>query len=563
MTARLASFVASVNPVQGGLSGPALALRAMRSASLLAAVMLPPFGVFYHLENPATADPMWVRWALSAFLAALAATTYASARMRRRAAALHEAQVYLLTLYFGALVYANGLAPSYATGYLFVFVVLALSHSIAFTERGPFVRYLHISVATALAVVATTPMPGVSAPIFVMCVGGAAVILYLTAAARMATHESLVESREQLSAAEALAGTGNWVHDLTDGCRTWSDGLYRLVGASPTAGPAPSLLTILHPDDVDRVRDERDALIATGQRMESEFRLVGAGGDVRTVRATVDLLRDRTGRAARTRGVVVDVSAGVLREEALREARDRAEDAARAKSAFLANMSHEIRTPLTAIIGFAQLLNEEIDDAHRDLVDPIETGGLRLLDTLNSVLDLARMEAGERRADLAPVDAGEEAHAVAALLGTRAEAKGLTLSAEVGAGVPRALADRAALGRVLTNLVSNAVKFTQAGGVVVGVRAADGGVEIAVSDTGEGMTDAFLEALYEPFQQASTGWARSHEGTGLGLTITRRLVEDMGGAIRVESAVGQGTTFTVRLPAAAEAALSARARHVA
>ncbi len=566
MPPRFASAIASVNPVQGGLSGPALALRAMRMTALLAAVMLPAFGVLYHLDDPTVADPMALRWGLAALFATGAAGTYVSAWMRRHAAVLHEVHVYLMTLYFGGLVYANGLSPNYATGYLFVFVVLALSHSIAYTERRPFVRYLLASIATALAVVAATPAPGVSTPIFVLCVGGAAFVLYVSAAARMATHESLVESREQLAAAETLAGTGTWTHDIAEGCRTWSDGLYRLAGLTPTSEPAPSLLTILHPDDAKRVRDERTALFATGERMQSEFRILSAQGDVRHVRCVVDLLADRAGRPVRTRGVVVDVSANVHREEALRLARDSAEDGARAKSAFLSNMSHEIRTPLTAIIGFAQLLGEEIGEAHRDLVDPIETGGLRLLDTLNSVLDLARMEAGERRADLRPVDAGAEAHAVVMMLGASAAHKGLDLSAEVAAGTPCAVADRAALSRVLANLVSNAVKFTLAGSVTVRVQGADGGVEIAVTDTGSGMDAAFLASLYEPFQQASTGWARSHEGTGLGLAITRRLVEDMGGAIAVESAVGQGTTFTVRLPAAeppVEAPLSACARHAA
>ncbi len=567
MSHRLASAFASVNPVQGGLSGPVLALRAMRLVALLGMGLMPAFGALYHLADPSVSDSMALRWSFSALLAANVVGTYVNAWMRQHAARLHEAHVYVLTLYFGGLVYANGLSPDYALGYFFVIVVLALSHSIAYTERTPFVRFLYTSVATTLAVVVVTPDPGVSAPIFVLCVGGAAVFLYVAAAARMATHESLVESREQLAAAEALAGTGTWTHDLAATCRSWSGGLYRLAGLEAAGEPAPSLLTILHPDDTARVRAEREALFATGERMESEFRIVSAQGDVRHVRCVVDLLTDRAGRPARTRGVVVDVSANVRREEALREARDRAEDAARAKSAFLSNMSHEIRTPLTAIIGFAQLLGEEIGDAHRDLVDPIETGGLRLLDTLNSVLDLARLEAGERRADLRPVDAAAEAHAVVTMLGASAARKGLTLSADVAPGTPHAVADRAALSRVLANLVSNAVKFTPAGGVAVRVQEAAGSVEIAVSDTGVGMDAAFLEALYEPFQQASTGWARSHEGTGLGLAITRRLIEDMGGTIAVESAVGQGSTFTVRLPAAiealAEAPVSARARHAA
>ena len=213
-------------------------------------------------------------------------------------------------------------------------------------------------------------------------------------------------------------------------------------------------------------------------------------------------------------------------------------------------MSHEIRTPLTAIIGFAQMLSEEVDDDARDLVEPIETGGRRLLGTLNSVLDLARMEAGETDLALAPVDLAAEVREVAQLLRGRADGAGLALVLDVDEEPLWTTADPDALGRVLTNLLSNAVKFTEAGTITLAVGRAGGRAEVVVADTGRGMDAAFLAELFEPFRQASTGWARSHEGTGLGMTITRRLVQAMHGTIAVESAPGQGTRFTVRLPLA-------------
>jgi signal transduction histidine kinase len=235
---------------------------------------------------------------------------------------------------------------------------------------------------------------------------------------------------------------------------------------------------------------------------------------------------------------------------ALRAAKEQAEEMARLKSAFLANMSHEIRTPLTAIIGFAEVLSEEVEAEHRECTRLIEKGGKRLLDTLNSVLDLARIESGTIEVDVAPLDVAREVHELADGLRPLATRKGLSLVVHAPVSGVRALADRVALDRVLTNLVGNAIKFTDAGRVVLSVRVRGAYVCVRVADTGRGIGAAFLPKLFDAFHQESTGFARSHEGTGLGLTITKRLVELMGGTIAIESTQGVGSAFTVALPKA-------------
>ena len=550
MPSRLALAVDSLNPMRGEIGADLLAQRAFRLTGLLAIVLLPLYGWIYHASGLSVVDPWLLRGGFSAVIACLVALTYVSEPVRRSARVIHEATMVSLTTYFGWLASANGLAADYAVGFLFVFAGLALSHSIAYTRCEPFARYLVFSAAVSVLAVTITPEAGVSRPLFLLSVGGLALMLYVAVGARMATHEALAKSRERLAAAEALAGTGSWDHDFKAGHRIWSDGLYGLFGMTPPADrsvSAPALYEAIHPSDRAEVENARTRMLAEGTQRSFRFRAVGPDGDVRSFRAVVTLARDRAGRPELATGAVVDMTEHDRREAALRDALGRAEEGARAKSDFLANMSHEIRTPLTAIIGYAQILADEIGDAHTDLVGPIETGGLRLLDTLNSVLDLARMEAGHSDLALTPVDAGAEARATVEMLAGRASARGLALEAHVDTAVPPVLADRAALGRVLANLVSNAVKFTDAGEVTVCVRNDRGAVEVAVTDTGCGMDDAFLASLYEPFLQASTGWGRSHEGTGLGLTITRRLVEGMGGEIRVASAPGVGTTFTVVL----------------
>ncbi len=251
-------------------------------------------------------------------------------------------------------------------------------------------------------------------------------------------------------------------------------------------------------------------------------------------------------------GVGRDNTARKRYEQELIAARDRAEELNRLKSAFLANMSHEIRTPLTAIIGFSEVLLEEIADESRALVELVMSGGRRLMETLNSVLDLAQLEGRSLRLHLDLVDVRQIVADVADLYRPRAEKKRLALTLEAPGPVMAEL-DAAALSRIASNLISNAVKFTRAGAVTVRVAREGAYAVLTVADTGVGIAPEFLPRLFNEFQQESTGMAREFEGSGLGLTITRRLVELMNGAITVESEKGQGATFTVRFLASDQA----------
>ena len=228
--------------------------------------------------------------------------------------------------------------------------------------------------------------------------------------------------------------------------------------------------------------------------------------------------------------------------EALRR---EAQAADRAKSAFLANMSHEIRTPLTAIIGFAQLLEEAGGDP--DLSGRIERAGLRLLGTINSVLTFARLEAGRTEVRQEPVVLETLVRQAVDALRPLALTKRLSLALAVDAEAEEAVAlvDRSHFGRVMDNLIGNAVKFTEKGAVAVRVRADDEAVRVVVSDTGPGIDAGFLPRIFGEFEQETTGERRRFEGSGLGLAITKRLVEAMDGEISVETAIGRGSSFTV------------------
>ena len=243
----------------------------------------------------------------------------------------------------------------------------------------------------------------------------------------------------------------------------------------------------------------------------------------------------------------------------LERAKEEAEAASRAKSVFLANMSHEIRTPLTAMLGLADVIRAKSDTNRFDEhLRRIKSAGSRLMDTLSSLLTLAKLEAGNMDVDLEPVVVCEEALEVFELFRARAEEKGLEATFDVEEGARDAVArlDAGALNSALQNLISNAIKFTDDGTISVRVyvqspeKTGSDHVAIEFADTGIGISEEFRPYLFEDFKQESDGLTREHEGSGLGLSITKQLVEAMDGTISVESEPGEGSVFTISFPLA-------------
>jgi signal transduction histidine kinase/DNA-binding NarL/FixJ family response regulator len=240
-------------------------------------------------------------------------------------------------------------------------------------------------------------------------------------------------------------------------------------------------------------------------------------------------------------------------EKRLREARDAAEGANRAKSEFLASMSHELRTPLNAILGFSQLLAGQptLSPNDREQLGLLHRSGEHLLALINQVLDFSKIEAGRMTVEAAPFDLRRMVGDIGDLFNLKAREKALRLTVETGEDVPRWVsADEVKLRQILINLLGNAVKFTDAGGVALSVQwdpAPSPRLLLAVSDSGIGMSPRELEMIFEPFAQASSR-AAGLEGTGLGLAITGKFVQMMGGEISVESRPGEGSCFRVSLP---------------
>lgn len=339
----------------------------------------------------------------------------------------------------------------------------------------------------------------------------------------------------------------------------WSPRFKQLLGYEEDEFPdvLESFLTRLHPGDKDLVLAALFAHMDRKAPYDVEYRLLTKRGEYRWFRGRGQAVWDDAGNPIRMAGSMRDVTDRKLADEAMQRAKEAAEAANRAKSEFLANMSHELRTPLNGILGYAQILRRDksLTEAQRAGVEVIQRSGEHLLTLINDILDLSKIEAQKLEIEPAPFHLPEFLENLADLIRIRAEQAGLSFLYEPLSPLPAGVqGDEKRLRQVLLNLLGNAVKFTQQGGVAFKVgydgEGAGGGaarrLRFQVEDTGIGIPPDKLEEIFLPFQQVGDR-SRQVEGTGLGLAISRRLVKLMGGTLEVESGPGKGSKFWVTL----------------
>ncbi|MGE0394353.1 MAG: response regulator, partial [Vicinamibacterales bacterium] len=382
-------------------------------------------------------------------------------------------------------------------------------------------------------------------------------------------------NEERLAAAASGANLGLWDLDVRTGVMLANDMLETHLGYpplqlresadrwSPFRGGVPAWAELIHPDDRERATGVTVAFLSGETEVFSvEERIRFADGSHRWMLSVGRALeRDADGRPLRAAGVLMDISELKDMQEALERARDEAEAATQAKSNFLANMSHEIRTPMNAIIGMTHLaLQTQLTSQQADYLTKAHHAAESLLGIINDILDFSKIEAGMLQVEQVDFSLDDVLDNVAALLGTKAQQKKLELLFDRADDVPVALTgDPLRLGQILVNLGNNALKFTEAGEIVVTVRVETRQADrvtllFSVRDTGIGMTQEQMDRLFQPFSQADTSTTRRYGGTGLGLSICRRLTELMGGRIWVTSEPGKGSTFSFTIDCAIGAA---------
>jgi signal transduction histidine kinase/ActR/RegA family two-component response regulator len=287
------------------------------------------------------------------------------------------------------------------------------------------------------------------------------------------------------------------------------------------------------------------------------YRCRAKQGGYRWIESNVNLLRSPATETPEVIAISRDVTERKSAEEEINKlnvtldsARQRAEEANRAKSDFLASMSHEIRTPMNAILGMTDLLKEtELDPVQREYVERCRRAGASLLTLINDILDLSKIESGRFELEQLPFDLEDLVARTVEMIAPKANFKGVGLNARIAPNTPCSLiGDPARLQQILINLLGNAVKFTESGEIVLAIAPADSGapghLRFAVSDTGIGIASEKLAAIFEDFAQAESSIARRFGGTGLGLGIARRLVNCMGSSLAVSSVLGEGSTFS-------------------
>ncbi len=371
-------------------------------------------------------------------------------------------------------------------------------------------------------------------------------------------HEAELEYREeQLSEAQKIGHMGHWYWEVDQRIMEWSDQIYAIFGVkkgqfSPTVDNINALLLR---KDVDKTYKAFKRTLIHKKDYELEFRLRRPKGGIRYIYCEGRCkLNPQTGKVETLFGIMQDITERTLHERALQKAKEAAETAYASKTRFLANMSHELRTPLNAIIGFSEMIQHQLlgpvgNERYLDYIGGIHESGEHLLDLINDILDMSKIEIGKYELYVEKVNIGKLVRLAVHMIEGRAHETQIRLiTADISDDI-HIIADRRAIMQILLNLLSNAVKFTPAGGSIdIGCRYDPNGIAIIIQDTGVGIPKNKIGVITLPFEQADSAMTRKHKGSGLGLAITKALIDLHNGILEIKSIIKVGTTVTVLLP---------------
>ncbi len=355
----------------------------------------------------------------------------------------------------------------------------------------------------------------------------------------------------------ALANMGTWYWTIGQSKIEFSDTLYHIfdVNADLFNADFASLREIIPPRDLAKLFLSFNRMLDDGKDASLTLRMTKEDGRHFYVQCYASCETDQDGKIIALYGIVRDITQEKDSQAKLEKALLQAEEANKSKAGFLATMSHELRTPLNAIIGFSEMIQAELlgplgNNRYNDYVRCIHESGRHLLELINDILDMSKIESGKYELFHEPVNAVKTARLAFHMIEAQAEEKNIRLQFDTTDDLPVIEADRRAFMQIIINILSNAVKFTREKGTV-SMRLfleKEDTIVVAIKDTGIGIPEDKIEAVTRPFEQVSNAMTRQHQGTGLGLAITKRLIEFHGGALHIASQLGEGTTVTVRMP---------------
>ena len=372
-------------------------------------------------------------------------------------------------------------------------------------------------------------------------------------------------SEERLHRSQEFANIGTWDWNILTGELFWSDKIWTLFGYNKetTDTTYDNFIEAIHPDDRQMVTDAVASCSEKGEDYNLEHRIVWPDGSTHWVHESGDTIRDENGKALRMLGVVRDITALKVYEEEIITAREESESANRAKSQFLSSMSHELRTPMNAIMGFSQLLKinkiSKLTESQHQNVDEIMMAGKHLMQLINDVLDLSKIESEHIDLSINEVVLSSIIIESLQLLMPLAEKRGIEIFVEknekevkideLGREHKTAFLDETRFKQIILNLLSNAIKYNNENGkITLSYRDnMNGTFSLSITDTGDGLSDEQQKELFKSFNRLGLEQTEI-EGSGIGLVITKKLTELMGGKIGVTSKVGIGSTFWVELP---------------
>jgi PAS domain S-box-containing protein len=531
-------------------------VQAARLLFFLGAILCLVFIPLYGVSSPEATDPVWGRVVVSGVLAAVAAASYASKWVRRHFAVWVRATAYLILGWFTMLTALNGFRSDYEIGLLLLYSIFTVIVGLGARSIRPVVWFAGIGLLGTIGAVVGAPTSMAEEAVLLGALATVALVLGIAIYWLIAIRESLEEQESRLRGlANSTPGVVFQFYAREDGTRgTYfvSEHAEEILGIAPDQDrfyerclervPKSHRREVL--DSIERALEEKAP-------WQWEFPYEKPSGERIWLLGTST--PDVRAQELVFNGLLLDITDRKEAETQLREAKQQAEEASQVKTAMLANVSHEIRTPLTSILGFSELLKDRLSGRLQDFAQRTHESSHRLSETLNSILQLSKLEAGAATLDREAVSLSKVFRETVDLLEPTAAEKAITIEVTGPEAPVIGHWNEDALRRISRNLLENAIKFTPNGGWVEGrVRQEEGTAVLEVDDNGIGIREDLVPDIFQAFRQESEGLSREYEGSGLGLSIVRHLVEEHSGTIEVQTEKGEGTCFVVRLPTVLE-----------